>query len=461
MARSKRFSGLRRGISKVTDASKRVLRRRKERRAKAQVLTSRSNTNTLTQKRRVVITGIGAVTVLGLNTLDTWSALTQGKSGIGNITAFDASHLPVRIAGEVKGFDPHRYIEPKEARRMARCSHFAIAAAREAMSSSGLIIGKDVFADEVGVVMGTALGGYEMSDNGTQEYRRLGWRRANPFALPAALPNAPGHHISTYFGAKGPLSTVVAACASGTQAIGEAAELIRNGKIEAAFAGGVEATVIEPAIVAFSAMRVLSTHNEEPEKAQRPFDVNRDGFCYSEGCVVMMLEEYERAIARGAPIYAEVLGMGVSSDAHHIAIPDPTGSGAVRAMNWALKDAGLTPGQIDYINAHGSATSANDTLETSAIKHLFGERAYDIPVTSTKSMVGHAMGAAGAIEALSTVFTLKHGIIPPTINLNNPDPACDLDYVPNVARKQNVMRAISNSFGLGGQNATLALGKVG
>ncbi len=456
MSRPKRFSGLRRGISKVTSASKRMLRRRKDKEAQS----SRAQMQGMSRKRRVVITGIGAITVLGLNVTDTWNALVAGKSGIGHIASFDASQLPVRIAGEVKGFDPHLYIEPKEARRMARCSHFAIASAREALSQSGLLIGKDIDPDRLGVVMGTALGGFEMSDSGMQEFRRLGWRKVNPFALPAALPNAPGHHISTYFGAKGPLSTVVAACASGTQAIGEAAELIRNGKIDAAFAGGVEATVIEAAIVAFSAMRVLSSHNDDPQKAQRPFDTTRDGFCYSEGCVVMMLEEYDHARARGAHMLAEVLGMGVSSDAHHIAIPDPTGSGAIRAMSWALQDAGLTPDQVDYINAHGSATATNDVLETSSVKQVFGERAYDIPVTSTKSMTGHAMGAAGAIEALSTVMTLQHGIIPPTINLNNPDPFCDLDYVPNVARKKEVMRAISNSFGLGGQNATLALGKV-
>ncbi len=455
MASTKRFAGLKGGLRKLVSFASRKMRRRRGMDGAPHVHVPQPD-----RRRRVVITGIGAITVLGLNTMDTWNGLILGRSGIGPITQFDASQLPVRIAGEVKGFDPTRYVEPKEARRMARCSQFAIAAAQEALERSGLRIGKDVATDRMGVVMGTALGGYEMSDNGTQEYRRLGWRRASPFALPAALPNAPGHHISTRFGAKGPLSTVVAACASGTQAIGEAAEMIRNGKMDAAFAGGVEATVIEPAIVAFTAMRVLSTHNEEPEKAQRPFDATRDGFVYSEGCVVMILEEYERAKARGADIYAEVLGMGVSSDAHHIAIPDPTGSGAIRAMQWALEDAGLTPDQVDYINAHGSATPTNDVLETMAIKQVFGERAYDIPVTSTKSMVGHAMGAAGAIEALSTVLTIRYGIIPPTINLHTPDPQCDLDYVPNVARQKEVVYAISNSFGLGGQNATLALGKV-
>jgi beta-ketoacyl-acyl-carrier-protein synthase II len=397
---------------------------------------------------------------LGLDTPATWRSLVEGRSGIGPITQFDASSLPVRIAGEVKGFDPLKYLEPKEARRMARCSHFAVAAAKEAAADAGIVLGKDVRPERAGVVVGTALGGFEMIDNGLQEYRLLGFKRGNPFALPAALPNAPGHHISTYFGAKGPLSTPVAACASGTQAIGEAAELIRRGRADVVFAGGVEATVIEGAIAAFALMRVLSTHhNDQPEKAGRPFDKTRDGFVYSEGCVVTMVEELEHARARGAHIYAEVLGMGVSSDAHHIAIPDPKAGGAIRAMQWAIEDAGLAPHHLEYINAHGSGTQTNDPLETMAIKHVFGEQAYGIPVSSTKSMVGHAMGAAGAIEALSTVLTIEHGIIPPTINLNTPDPECDLDYVPNAARQKEITFAMSNSFGLGGQNACIVFGK--
>ena len=261
-------------------------------------------------------------------------------------------------------------------------------------------------------------------------------------------------------GATGPLATPVAACASGTQSIGDAADMIRHGKADVVFAGGVEATVIEGAIVAFSLMRVLSTHhNDQPEKAARPFDASRDGFVYSEGCVVMIVEELEHAKKRGAHIYAEVMGMGISSDAYHIAIPDPTASGPVRAMQWALKDAGVAAHHIDYINAHGSGTPTNDSLETMAIKQVFGHHAYSIPVSSTKSMVGHAMGAAGAIEALSTVLTIENSIIPPTINLNTPDPACDLDYVPNVARKKEVNIAMSNSFGLGGQNACVVFGK--
>ncbi len=420
----------------------------------------RSRDDESTYERRAVITGIGAITDLGLDTPTTWRNLVEGKSGIGPITLFDASTLPVQIAGEVKGFDPLKYMEPKESRRMARCSQFAVAAAQEAARDAGLVVGKNVKPERAGVVIGTALGGFDMIDSGMQEYRHFGLKRTNPFALPMGLPNAAGHHVSTHMGATGPLATPVAACASGTQSIGDAADLIRHGKADVVFAGGVEATVIEGAIVAFSLMRVLSSHhNDQPEKAARPFDASRDGFVYSEGCVVMIVEELEHAKARGAHIYAEVMGMGISSDAYHIAIPDPTASGPVRAMQWALKDAGVAPHHIDYVNAHGSGTPTNDSLETMAIKQVFGHHAYNIPVSSTKSMTGHAMGAAGAIEALSTVMTIENSVIPPTINLNTPDPECDLDYVPNVARKQEVNIAMSNSFGLGGQNACIVLGK--
>lgn len=459
MARFKRFSGLTSSVRRVRAFAGEKWQNRKARReAKRMYAEIRARSPV---RRRAVITGIGAITPLGLNTDMTWAGLVAGKSGIATITQFDASHLPVRIAGEVKGFDPLNFIEPKEARRMARVSHFAVAAAKEALGQSGLSIGRDVVADRVGVVMGTAMGGFEMSDSGLQEYRKFGLRRTNPFALPASLANAPGHHISTVLGAKGPLNTVVAACASGTQAIGDAAELIRRGAVDMVFAGGVEATVIEPAIVAFSLMKVLSSHyNDTPERAAKPFDVRRDGFVYSEGCVVMVVEEYERAVARGATIYAEVMGMGVSSDAYHIAIPDPEAGGAIRAMQWALEDARVAPEEVDYINAHGSGTATNDALETRAIKRVFGERAYDIPISSTKSMVGHAMGAAGAIEALASVLTIHHGVITPTINLEQPDPDCDLDYVPNAARSEEVDVAMSNSFGLGGQNASIVFSRV-
>ncbi len=467
MSRPKRFLKIRSGAQRFASFASQKMRERRLRTAQSRnegslafTRDTSSGLHTYNGAKRVVITGMGAITVLGLNVKDTWANLQIGKSGIGPITQFDASNLPVRIAGEVHGFDATKYIEPKESRRMARVSHFAVAAAQEALQDSGLRIGIDVANERVGVVMGTALGGFEMSDAGMVDLRAMGYRRMNPFALPAALPTAPGHHISRTYGAKGPLDTVVAACASGTQAIGNAADLIRRGKTDVMFAGGVEAVINDGAIASFALMRVLcTTHNDDPTHAQRPFDATRNGFAHSEGCVVLILESLEHAQARGAKIYGEVLGLGVSSDAHHIAIPDPTGSGAIRAMKWALEDAGIHPDQVDYINAHGSATQTNDPLETKAIKEVFGERAYNIPVTSTKSMTGHAMGAAGAIEAMTTVLSLKYSVLTPTINLTVPDPECDLDYVPNVARAAELAIGLSNSFGLGGQNACLALGK--
>jgi len=445
------------GVRRFRSFASEKMRDRRERRQAEREMRYRTPIN---GARRVVITGIGAITCLGLNTADTWAGMVAGRSGIGKITQFDASSLPVRIAGEIKGFDVSKYIEPKESRRMARVSQIAVAAAQEALQDSGLEMGIDVPNDRVGVMMGTSMGGFEMSDAGMVDLRAGGYRKLNPFALPAALPNAPGHHISKRFGAKGPLDTVVAACASGTQAIGNAAEMIRRGKVDAMFAGGVEAVINDGAIAAFSLMRVLcTTHNDDPTHGQRPFDATRNGFVYAEGGVVMILESLELARARGATIYGEVLGLGVSSDAYHIAIPDPSGSGAIRAMQWAMDDAGVRPDQIDFFFEDGSATETNDPLETKAIKRVFGERAYDIPVSSTKSMTGHAMGASGAIEALATVMSLRNGILTPTINLHHPDPDCDLDYVPNVARPKNIGIALSNSFGLGGQNACLALAK--
>ncbi len=454
MAKQKRFARVRSGFGRIATAARERIDRRRE----TPHIYVRSGMHT---PRRAVITGMGAITVLGHTVADTWQGLVDGRSGISKITSFDVTNLPVKIGGEVRGFDPLKYLEAKEARRMSRASHLAVAAATDAMRDAGVVIGRDVKADRAAVVMGTAMGGFEMSYSAMRDFETQGLRKMNPFGLPAALPNAPGHHISTQLNAKGPLSTVVAACASGTQSIGDAAELVRRNRADVVFAGGVEGLMIDGAIAAFSLMRVLaSKYNDTPELAARPFSIDRDGFCYSEGAAVLIIEDYEHARARGATIYAEVLGMGVSSDAHHIAIPDPTGSGAVRAMQWALEDARVAPADIDYINAHGSGTHANDPLETKAIKEVLGEHAYDTPVTSTKSMVGHAMGASGAIEALSTIMTIQHGVIPPTINLDNPDPECDLNYVPNVARSQIVDIAMSNSFGLGGQNATVVFGKV-
>jgi beta-ketoacyl-acyl-carrier-protein synthase II len=411
---------------------------------------------------RVVITGLGAISPLGLTAREFWDGLLAGRSGITRITHFDASGLPCQVAGEIKGFDPKKFIDFKEARRMSRCSQLAIAASREALSDAGLANGTSKMADpeRVGIVLGTAIGGLEKADEGITALRTHGYNKVNPFAVPSAVPNMPAHHISHTYQAWGPLTTVVTACAAGTQAVGEATELIRRGAADIVITGGVEATIQDFAIGGFSAMRALPVNfNDAPEKASRPFNKDREGFVYSEGCAVLVLEELEHARQRGAEIYAEVIGQASSADAYHMAAPDPTAVGAVRAMRWALRDAGISTDQVDYINAHGTSTPANDAGETLAIKKLFGERAYSIPVSSTKSMIGHPMGAAGALEAIACALTIKHGVIHPTINYEHPDPDCDLDYVPNTAREAAVRVTLSNSFGLGGQNACLVLAR--
>ena len=408
--------------------------------------------------RRVVVTGMGAMTPLGLTLEETWEGLLAGRSGVGPITQFDASGLPVRIAGELKDFDPTRYINFKAARRMARCSQVAIAMAQAALADAGFSL---PLADEerVGVLVGSGVGGLDRAIAGVDTFRAKGLARISPFIITSSLANMPSHHVSHWAGAKGPISTVVAACATGTQAVGEAAEIIRRGAADAMICGGVEALIHIAPIAGFCVMRALSTRNDEPERASRPFDAERDGFVYSEGGALLILETLEHARARGARIRAEVLGQASSSDAFHVAQPDPEGMGASRAMRWALDDAGLTPDGVDYINAHGSSTPISDPIETRAIKRVFGERAYEIPISSTKSMIGHTMGGAGAIEAAACVLTVEQGIIHPTINLETPDPECDLDYVPEGARKADVRFALSNSFGLGGQNACLVLGR--
>jgi 3-oxoacyl-[acyl-carrier-protein] synthase II len=409
------------------------------------------------EHRRVVVTGMGAMTPLALTLEETWEGLLAGRSGVGPITQFDASDLPVRIAGELKGFDPKRYINPKEARRMARCSQVTVAMAQAALADAGL---EPPVADEerVGVLIGCAVGGFECALEAVDAYRAGGVSRVNPFTAMAMIANMPSHHVSHWAGAKGPISTVVAACATGTQAVGGAAEFIRRGAADVMICGGVEALVHFAPLAGFCAMRGLSTRNDEPERASRPFDADRDGFIYSEGGALLVLEALEYAQARGARIRAEVLGHACSSDAFHMAQPDPEGMGARRAMRWALKDAGLTLADVDYINAHGSSTPINDAVETLAIKQVFGKRAYEIPISSTKSMIGHAMGGAGAIEVAVCVLTIEQGLIHPTINLETPDPECDLDYVPEGARRVDVRFALTNSFGLGGQNACLVLG---
>jgi 3-oxoacyl-[acyl-carrier-protein] synthase II len=411
--------------------------------------------------RRVVITGMGVITAVGCDLESFWQALLEGRSGVGPITQFDASKLPCRIAGEVTAFDPEEYMPAKEARRMSRVSQMGMAASMAAVADSGLPV---PFPDPeaVGVYVGTAVGGLDRLDEGIQNFRSNGVGRVNPFSAPSVLPNMPAFHITHQFGALGPNSTVTTSCASGTQVIGEAANAIRAGRASIVIAGGTEAVITDFAIAAFSAMRALPTgFNEDPQHASRPFDALREGFILSEGAAFLVLEDFEHACGRGAPhIYAEVAGYASSSDAFHVAAPDPTAGGAIRTMKWALRAAQVDPQQVDYINAHGTGTPANDSVETLAIKQLFGEHAYDLPISSTKSMLGHALGASGAIEAVACALTIGRGRIHPTINYEHPDPECDLDYVPGKSRAADVRTVLSNSFGLGGQNACLVLEKV-
>ena len=405
-----------------------------------------------------MVTGVGTMSPLGLTLEETWQALLAGESGIDTIKQFDASDLPSQIAGELKGFDPTDYIEYKEARRMARCSQVALATAQEALRDAGLTVPLER-GERVGTLIGSGVGGYERAIEGVDTFRERGLRRVNPFLPISMLINMPSHHVSNWSGAKGPISTVVAACATGTQAIGEGAEHIRRGDADVMVCGGVDAMVHFTLLVGFCAMRALSTRNDEPERASRPFDADRDGFVLSEGAGVFVLEALDHARARGASIRGEIAGYASSSDAFHVAQPDPEGRGASRAMAWALEDAGIKPTDVDYINAHGSSTPISDPIETVAIKRVFGDYAYGVPISSTKSMVGHAMGGAGAIEAAVCVRTLEDSLIHPTANLETPDPECDLDYVPDGPRQADVQFVLSNSFGLGGQNACLVLGR--
>jgi beta-ketoacyl-acyl-carrier-protein synthase II len=408
--------------------------------------------------QRVVITGMGALTPLGLSVEETWEGLVAGQSGITEITQFDASAFPIRIAGEVKGFDPSDYIDFKEARRMARCSQMSVALGMQALADAG--IGDQVPDPErTGVVIGTGIGGFEVALGGWDLYKAKGLRRVNPVTAVASLCNMPAHHVSEKFQCQSYNSTVVTACAAGTQGVGEGAEVIRRGAADMMIAGGVEGMIHEVMIGGFTRMQVLAADNENPGQACKPFDARRDGFCLAEGGALFILERLDKALDRGARIYAEVLGYAANSDAFHMAAPDPEGAGAYRVMKWAQENAGVCPAEVDYINAHGPGTVVGDPVETKAIKDLFGERAYQVPVSSTKSMIGHPLGGAGAIESMACVRTITDGVIHPTINYEVPDPACDLDYVPNVARKADVRIAQSNSFGLGGQNACLVIGR--
>jgi len=403
--------------------------------------------------RRVVVTGLGAVTPLGLDVPTTWAALCAGRSGIGRITLFDPSPFAVQIAGEVKGFDPLRYIDAKEARRLDRNVQFAVAAAQEAVRDAGLEIGEA--PEEVGVIIGSAVGGIKTLLDAQKTLEEKGPARVSPFCLQNLIPDTASGQVAIVLGAKGPNMAVVSACATGGHAIGEAAETIRRGDARAVIAGGTEAALVPVVLAGFTVMRALAMDNECPERACRPFDRTRQGFVMAEGCAILVLEDYEYARARGARIYAEVIGYGSTNDAYHLAAPAENGEGAARAMAMALRKAGLRPEEVDYINAHGTGTPLNDKFETAAIKTVFGAHAYRLAVSSTKSMTGHMMGAAGAVEAMVCVLALRDQIIPPTINYRYPDPDCDLDYVPNQARPARLRVALSNSLGLGGHNACL------
>ena len=408
---------------------------------------------------RVVVTGLGALTPLGLTVEESWKGLVEGRSGIDRITLCDTTGYPCTIAGEVKGFTPEDYLEPKAARRMARFAQLAVAAAGQAIEHAGLDIGRED-PSNVGVMLGNGNGGYPELEQNSRVLASKGGMRMSPFHFPMTLPNIAASQVSMTYGLKGYNSTVVTACAAGTQAIGEAAEVVRRGAADAMVAGGVEAGISQLGLAGFSVMKALSTsHDSEPTLASRPFDADRDGFVPAEGTGLMVLERLDHALDRGAPILVEVLGYGVASDAYHVVAPDEDGAGAARAMNRALDDAGLSPGEVGYINAHGTSTPLNDAVETMAIKLVLGEAAYTVPVSSTKSMIGHALGGAGGMEAIASIKTLLDGVIHPTVNYDTPDPHCDLDYVPNVARKADVRTVLSNSFGFGGQNACLAFGR--
>lgn len=409
------------------------------------------------KKKRVVITGMGVVSVLGTGLPAFWDGLVNGRSGIRRITQFDPSPYPCQIAGEVPDFVPENFMDRKEARRVPRSAQMGFAAAKLAVEDSGLPTPLPE-PERSGIVFGTAIGGMDRFDEGVRTIREQGYTRLNPFTVPTSLPNASAYLISQEFQCLGPSTTIGTACATGTQTVGEGLELIRRGSADVVIVGGTEGIIQDFAIGGFCAMRALPiNYNDRPEKASRPFDKNREGFIFSEGAAALVLESLEHAQARGARIYAELIGQASSSDGFHMAAPDPEAAGPIRAMKWAIADAGLKPEDVDYINAHGTSTPLNDPTETRAIKAVFGEHAYKLAISSIKSMIGHAMGASGALETIACAKMISEGIITPTINYETPDPELDLDYVPNVARKQQVNVALSNSFGLGGQNACVVL----
>ncbi len=405
-------------------------------------------------KKRVVITGMGIVSPLGIGIDENWQALCQGKSGIGPITRFDTTEYPAKIAGEVKNFNPEEYVDKKDLKKMDIFIQYALAAGTMAIKQSGLVINESN-ADRVGVLVGSGLGGLQTIEKYHTMLLQSGPKKISPFFVPMLIVNLAPGQISIYFGCRGPNSSVVTACATGNHSIGEAFRIIQRNDADAMIAGGVESTITPLAVAGFCALKALSTRNDEPEKASRPFEKNRDGFVMSEGAGILVLESLECALRRGAPIFAEIIGFGCNADAYHITAPSPNGEGAARCMQIALDDAEIKPEDVDYVNAHGTSTPMNDISETIAMKTVFGNHVKNLPVSSTKSMTGHMLGAAGGAEAIFSILTIKHGIIPPTINYDEPDPECDLDYVPNVARQQPVRIAMSNSFGFGGTNATL------
>ena len=411
------------------------------------------------EKRRVVVTGMGCVTPLANNLEESWEAALAGRSGIGPITKFDASTFTSRIAGEVKNFDPTEYIDKKEIKRTDPFVQYAIAAAEMAVRDANLDL-EHVDRDQVGVLIGSGIGGLETIERNHKQLVERGWKRISPFFIPMAVINMASSAVSIRFGFRGPCSSVVTACATGANALGDAFKIVQRGDAPIMLAGGSEAVITPMAVGGFCVMRALSTHNDDPPRASRPFDKNRDGFVIGEGCGILILEELEHARARGARIYAEVVGYGMSSDAYHITMPDPQGEGAILCMEAAIRDAGIRPQDVEYINAHGTSTPLNDKTETLAIKKVFGEAAYKIPVSSTKSVTGHLLGAAGAVEAIFSIMSLYTGKVPPTANYQEPDPECDLDYVTEGARETHPKVALSNSFGFGGVNATLIFKKV-
>lgn len=407
------------------------------------------------KRKRVVVTGVGAITPIGNTPEEYWEGLNSGRNGIGEITLFDASRHDCRIAGEVKGFDPHDYMDRKEAKRMARFAQFGVSAAKQALADAQLVI-NDLNAEQVGIMLGSGIGGLKVMEEQQTIYMNRGPDRCSPFMVPMMIANMAAGLTAIHVGAKGPNSCPVTACAAGSNAIGDAFRIIQDGYAQAMICGGCEAAITPLSIAGFASARTLSLRNDDPKRASRPFDKDRSGFVMGEGAGILILEELEHALSRGAKIYAEMIGYGMTCDAYHMTSPVPGGKGAARAIQLALKDGGITPEMVTYINAHGTSTPVNDPTETAAMKEALGEHVRKIAISSTKSMTGHLLGGSGGIEGVATVLAIANNRVPPTINLDNPDPECDLDYIPHESRAKDIQVALSNSFGFGGHNVTLA-----